>query len=108
MKDYKNSIKGKEYDHKKIESMVETINRGEKLPAIVVCGDEILAGKHRYLAHKITKTEPEIIEISDDEYCEAMDLAGLDPVYDKFGYDFAVFIELLHAITGIDELADQY
>lgn len=79
-----------------VDSMVETLRRGGQLPSIVVIGEQALTGAHRIMAVEIAREkwegyadgwgdapEPklEAIEITDEEYAEAHDMAGGDESY---------------------------
>lgn len=91
-------------DDAKITSMICAIEDGRKLPPIIVQGHTAFCGTHRIAAWCATDTVPEVVEISDEEYCAAMEYLGLDAVYDNPPSDLDDFCAALVA-TGA-ELGD--
>ncbi len=82
-------------DNAKLEEMIKTLEEGNSLPPIVVCGDIAYEGSHRLAAWKTLEIEPEVIEITNKEVAQTMKKMGLDPYYDEIN-DFDDFIYYLN------------
>ena len=68
-------------ERSKLAGMIKTLRRGESLPPVLVCGDNALSGSHRLVAWEKMGMQPDVVEMSDEEYCATMVELGLDPMY---------------------------
>ena len=70
-------------DQDKLESMIKTLEAGQQLPPIIVCGEIAYSGSHRLAAWEALDMEPEVIEIDDEDVAAGMTEMGLEPGYDE-------------------------
>ena len=87
-------------DESRLASMRAALARGETLPPIVVCGDVALSGTHRLAAWDAEGVEPVAVEVTDDEYRDAVTVIGLDPDWD----DVRDYDELVDALRDVTDL----
>ena len=84
-------------ERNKLAGMIRALRRGESLPPVLVCGDRAYSGSHRLAAWEITGMEADVVEMSDEEYCEVMTALDLDPMYDE-AEDFEEFLNVAQAL----------
>ena len=70
-------------DQVKLNAMVEILKNSGELPPVLVCGDRAYSGSHRLVAWEMMGMEADVVEMSDEEYCEVMTALDLDPMYDE-------------------------
>lgn len=70
-------------DQVKLNAMVEILKNSGELPPVLVCGDRAYSGSHRLAAWEMMGMEADVVEMSDEEYCEVMTALDLDPMYDE-------------------------
>jgi hypothetical protein len=99
-------------DFEKLNGMIKTIIDGNDLPPVVVLGDTAFTGSHRIAAYitvddmaengdvDIYIHEIPHVEISDDDYCNAMIDMGYEPGDDIC--DYSDFCRSLYAVVGDD------
>lgn len=80
--------------------MIESLRNGKSLPPILVCGGTAFSGSHRLEAWRSEGVAGAVVEITDEEYCDAMRAIGLDPVYDHLT-EYDDFWDALRA-NGVD------
>lgn len=89
-------------DKKKFESMIAALKMGQKLPPVVVVEGSpyALTGSHRLAAWKALGMEPDVVEVSQEDYAKAcLDLWGEVKTWEEI-YDFDEFCEALYRVTG--------
>ena len=84
-------------ERNKLAGMIRALRRGESLPPVLVCGDNALSGSHRLVAWEKMGVEADVVEMSDEEYCETMTELGLDPMYDNI-VDYEDFLITAQAL----------
>ena len=84
-------------DQNKLDAMVEILKNGGELPPVLVCGDRAYSGSHRLAAWEMMGMEADVVEMSDDEYCEVMTALDLDPMYDE-AEDFEEFLNVAQSL----------
>ena len=92
-------------DSKKLQRLIDALERGERLPPVVVQGEIALTGVHRLAAYKALNMAPDVVEVSDDEYRAALIELGLDEdaTVDEI-WDLDLFLETLHSLTKNERL----
>lgn len=89
-------------DTEKLKHMIETLNNGGKLPAVVVIGEFALTGSHRLAAWKACGLSPSVVEISNDEYVAACEMEYGNVVTIDEIYDYSEFCDALYITTEND------
>lgn len=85
-------------DKAKLADMIETLENGGSLPPVVVCGETAYTGSHRLAAWAACDIDAEAVGIDDADYVAAMEMLGLDPMYDECR-DFNEFCEALYQVV---------
>jgi uncharacterized ParB-like nuclease family protein len=90
-------------DQNKLDSMIETLNNGGTLPAVIVCGNQAFTGSHRIAAWEACGIEATVIEISDEDYIATLTKMGLDWETDEVN-DYNDFCSALYEVTDNEEI----
>jgi len=85
-------------DEAKFANMVEILKSGGSLPPVVACGEIAFTGSHRLAAWAACDIDAEAVMIEDADYVAAMELMGLDPMYDDPN-DLNELCEALYQVT---------
>lgn len=70
----------------KLESMIALLERGESLPPVLVHGVDAYSGSHRLAAWREMEMEPDVIEMTDEQYNATIEAYGSERVseYEDF------------------------